>query len=91
MTTATYQLTGLTCEHCARSVTSEFESIAGVRAARVELVPGGVSAVTVTSDSPLATEVVAAALHEAGDYRLAGPGGADDPHAAPLGRALPIL
>ncbi len=37
----------------------------------VALVPGGESAVTVTSDAPLATEAVAAALDEAGAYRLA--------------------
>jgi len=91
MTTATYQLTGLTCEHCARSVTSEFESIAGVSTVTVELVPGGVSAVTVTSDSPLTAEAVAAALDEAGGYRLAGADDADGPHTAPPGRALPVL
>ncbi len=38
----------------------------------VALVPGGESAVTVTSDAPLATEAVAAALDEAGAYHLAG-------------------
>jgi DNA-binding FrmR family transcriptional regulator len=33
---------------------------------------GGESAVTVASDTPLSAEAVAAALDEAGDYRLAG-------------------
>jgi DNA-binding FrmR family transcriptional regulator len=33
---------------------------------------GGESAVTVASDAPLSAEAVAAALDEAGDYRLAG-------------------
>jgi copper chaperone len=37
----------------------------------VELVPGGRSAVTVTSEAPLRAEMVAAALDEAGGYRLA--------------------
>ena len=37
----------------------------------VDLVPGGLSVVTVTSDAPLAPGEVAAALDEAGDYRLA--------------------
>ena len=36
-----------------------------------DLVAGGESTVTVTSDVPLATEAVASALDEAGDYRLA--------------------
>jgi hypothetical protein len=35
-------------------------------------VPGGRSRVTVTSEAGLAEQAVAAALDEAGDYRLAG-------------------
>jgi copper chaperone CopZ len=66
MTSATYQVTGMTCEHCVRAVTSELESVPGVSAVAVALVPGGESAVTVTSGAPLATEAVAAALDEAG-------------------------
>jgi hypothetical protein len=46
--------------------------VAGVTAVSVDLVPEGNSAVTVTSDTPLATAAVAAALDEAGDYQLAG-------------------
>ncbi len=37
----------------------------------IDLVPGGASAVTVTSDGPLARQGVAHALDEAGDYQLA--------------------
>ena len=50
MTSMTYQVTGMTCEHCVRAVTEEIESLDGVSAVAVELVPGGISAVTVTSD-----------------------------------------
>ena len=71
MTSTTYQVTGMTCEHCARAVTSEIENLDGVRAVTVALVPGGESAVTVTSDAPLASEAVKIALDEAGDYHLA--------------------
>jgi copper chaperone len=71
MTEMTYQVTGMTCEHCARAVTSEIENLDGVRAVTVALVPGGESAVTVTSDAPLASEAVKIALDEAGDYHLA--------------------
>ena len=38
----------------------------------VDLVPGGTSAVTVSSERPLAGQDVAAALDEAGDYQLTG-------------------
>ena len=72
MTTTTYQVTGMTCEHCAHAVTGELTSLDGVSDVRIDLNPGSESAVTVTSDAPLSTEAVAAALDEAGDYRLAG-------------------
>jgi copper chaperone len=72
MTSATYQVTGMTCEHCVRAVSSELKTVNGVTGVTVELVPGGSSAVTVTSDEALPAGVVAAALDEAGDYRLAG-------------------
>jgi copper chaperone len=72
MTSATYQVTGMTCEHCVRAVRQELARLGGVREVSVELIPGGSSAVTVTSDGPLPADAVAAALDEAGDYRLAG-------------------
>ena len=72
MTATTYQVTGMTCEHCARAVSAELRALDGVSDVTVELVPGGASAVTVTSDAPLAAAAVAAATDEAGAYRLAG-------------------
>ena len=49
MTTTTYKVTGMTCEHCANAVTTEVSALDGVSAVQVELVPNGVSLVTVTS------------------------------------------
>ena len=72
MTATTYQVTGMTCEHCARAVSAELRALDGVSDVAVELVPGGASAVTVTSEAPLAATAVAVALAEAGAYRLAG-------------------
>ena len=72
MTSATYQLTGMTCEHCVHAVTGELTNIPGVTGVTVDLVPGGTSAVTVTSETPLPERAIAAALDEAGDYQLAG-------------------
>jgi copper chaperone CopZ len=71
MTTATYQVTGMTCGHCAHAVTGELKSLEGVSDVRVDLNPGGESAVTISSAAPLTAEAVAAALDEAGDYHLA--------------------
>jgi copper chaperone CopZ len=72
MASATYQVYGMTCEHCVRAVSAELTGLAGVSGVSIDLVPGGTSAVTVTSETPLDGQAVAAALDEAGDYRLAG-------------------
>lgn len=71
MSTQTYPVTGLTCGHCAGAVTSELESVEGVTEVNVDLVAGGTSTVTVTSETPLEEATVTAALDEAGDYKLA--------------------
>ena len=71
MTTRTYQVTGMTCGHCASAVTEELSSLGGVVGVEVELRAGGTSTVAVTSEQPLTDDQVAAALDEAGDYRLA--------------------
>ena len=72
MTSAAYQVTGMTCEHCVRAVTAELTKLGGVSDVRAGLVPGGLCAVTVTSEAPLSRRQVAAVLDEAGEYRLAG-------------------
>jgi copper chaperone len=71
MTTTTYKVTGMTCEHCAHAVTSEVGALAGVSSVEVQLVPDGVSVVTVTSVTTLPEAAVGAALDEAGGYQLA--------------------
>jgi copper chaperone len=70
MTTTTYAVTGMTCEHCVNAVTSELSSIDGVSAVTIELVPGGSSKVTVASTGPLPADAVSAALDEAGGYQV---------------------
>jgi copper chaperone len=72
MTTTTYAVTGMSCEHCVNAVTSELGDLGGVSAVTVDLVPDGSSQVTVTSDGPLSREAVVAALDEAGGYRIGG-------------------
>ena len=59
----TYTVTGMTCEHCVRSVTEEITEIDGVTDVAVDLPTG---AVTVTSDGPLDETQVRAAVEEAG-------------------------
>lgn len=67
MTETTYTVTGMTCEHCARSVTEELTEINGVSDVAVDLDTG---AVTVTSAEPLSDANVRTAVEEAG-YQLA--------------------
>ena len=66
MTTATYRVTGMTCDHCVRAVTEEFGRLPGVTDVDVDLTSG---TVTVSSDAPLDHDTVRAAVDEAG-YEL---------------------
>ena len=72
MTTTTYAVTGMSCEHCVNAVTTELGSLDGVSAVTVDLVADGNSQVTVASDRPLSEEEVIAALDEAGGYQISG-------------------
>jgi copper chaperone CopZ len=71
VSTLTYAVTGLTCEHCVRAVTDELTALTGVRDVGVDLVAGGTSTVRVVSDAPLAESAVRDAVDEAG-YTLVG-------------------
>jgi copper ion binding protein len=66
MTTTTYTVKGMTCDHCVRAVSAEIARLDGVREVNVDLATG---AVTVTSDAPLEAHAVSAAVDEAG-YKL---------------------
>ncbi|MEV4489127.1 cation transporter [Micromonospora coxensis] len=63
MVTTTYQVKGMTCGHCVNSVSTEVSAIQGVQDVQVDLASGQV---TVTSESPLDTDSVRAAVDEAG-------------------------
>jgi copper chaperone len=70
MTVEAFPVVGMTCGHCVQAVTDEVKELAGVTDVAVDLVAGGTSQVTVTSDAPLSRDDVAAAVDEAG-YSLA--------------------
>ncbi|MBK6764649.1 MAG: heavy-metal-associated domain-containing protein [Micrococcales bacterium] len=61
---------GLTCGHCVHAVTEELTALDGVSAVSVDLVPDGVSTVTVDATGALDAQQVRFALAEAGDYEL---------------------
>jgi copper chaperone len=72
MITTTYDVTGLTCEHCVKAVISELSGLPEVSGVTVDLVPDGTSRVSVTSSRPLTAPAVTEALDEAGGYVLTG-------------------
>ncbi|MGH8774716.1 MAG: heavy-metal-associated domain-containing protein [Jiangellaceae bacterium] len=71
MTTTTYAVTGMTCAHCVSAVTEEIAKLAGVVGIEVDLVAGGESRVTVTSQAAVPETDMRAAVDEAG-YVLTG-------------------
>lgn len=73
MSTTTLTVTGMTCGHCTSAVTQELTAVAGVNDVAIDLVAGGASSVTITSDSPLDREAVVAAVAEAGYTATFGP------------------
>lgn len=64
--TADYLVTGMTCGHCVASVTTELTALDGVTDVSVDLVRGGESVVRVRSDRPVESDLVRAAVTEAG-------------------------
>ena len=63
MSSTDYTVRGMTCDHCAGSVTAEISKIPGVTGVQVDVATGRVS---VESAQPVAAEVVAEAVEEAG-------------------------
>jgi copper chaperone len=70
MTTTSYAVTGMTCDHCVSAVTEELTKLSGVQRVDVDLVAGGASAIRVVSDGELDVSQVREAVDEAG-YQLA--------------------
>jgi copper ion binding protein len=68
MVTTSFQVQGMTCGHCVNSVSTEVGALPGVTDVQVDLASGQL---TVTSESPLDTDAVRAAVDEAG-YDLVG-------------------
>lgn len=68
MSTATYTVTGMTCDHCVNAVKQEVSKIEGVKGVDVDLASGKV---TVESDGDLSADAFGAAIDEAG-FEVAG-------------------
>lgn len=68
MTTASYQIKGMTCGHCVQAVGAALGTVVGVTDVAVDLDTGRAS---VTSDRPLDEATVRAAVEQAG-YEVVG-------------------
>ena len=66
MSTTDYTVRGMTCDHCAGSVTAEIIKIPGVTGVQVDVAGGRVS---VHADQPVPADAVAEAVEEA-DYEV---------------------
>jgi copper chaperone len=66
-TVSEYTVTGMVCQHCVTAVTEEVGAIEGVTDVQVDLDAGRVR---ITSNGPLDSAVVRAAIDEAG-YEMA--------------------
>ena len=65
-----FEVAGMTCEHCVASVTEELSALGGVDAVSVDLHPGAASTVVVSASRALTQEEIRAAIEDAG-YSLA--------------------
>ena len=63
MSSTDYTVRGMTCDHCAGSVTAEITKIPGVTGVQVDVAAGRV---TVESAQPLSADAVSEAVEEAG-------------------------
>ena len=61
--TTTFQVEGMTCDHCRNAVTTEVSAVPGVEAVNVDVEAG---TVTVSADQPVDRSDIAAAVDEAG-------------------------
>jgi copper chaperone CopZ len=63
MSSSTYTVKGMTCDHCAGSVTAEVTKIPGVSDVSVDV---GAGRLTIVSSEPVPAAVVEEAVEEAG-------------------------
>jgi copper chaperone CopZ len=66
-----FKVAGMTCGHCVASVSEKLAKLEGIADVAVDLVPDGVSTVTLYGSEDISPDAVRAAVSEAG-YEFAG-------------------
>ncbi|MGX7680842.1 heavy-metal-associated domain-containing protein [Jatrophihabitans sp. DSM 45814] len=65
-----YRVSGMTCQHCVSAVTEELVGLPSVATVDINLVPDGISTVTIGSAGELSPATISGALDAAGGYVL---------------------
>lgn len=66
-----WKATGLTCDHCAQSVTKNLMGIAGMENVSIEVHPEGQSSIATRGAREFSSEEISFAMRQAGRYILA--------------------
>lgn len=70
MSEQNWKATGLTCNHCAQSVTKNLLSIDGMSSVNVEVKPNEVSSILTVGARDFTSEEISRAMAQAGKYVL---------------------
>ena len=71
MTDQEWQATGLTCDHCAQSITKNLMTIPGMQSVAIEVNPDALSAIRTSGSREFTSDEIGFSIREAGRYILA--------------------
>jgi copper chaperone CopZ len=66
-----WQATGLTCDHCAQSITKNLMGISGMQSVSIEVHPEAASSISTHGAREFSAEEISFAMRQAGRYILA--------------------
>ena len=70
MSDQNWKATGLTCDHCAQSVTKNLMALTGMSSVEVEVKPNEPSSIATNGVREFSTQEISSALRQAGKYIL---------------------
>jgi len=71
MSDQNWKATGLTCNHCAQSVTKNLMALSGMGSVEVDLKPNQISTIHTHGTREFSAQEISSALRQAGKYVLA--------------------
>lgn len=70
MTEQTWKATGLTCSHCAQSITKNLLAIDGMDTVKIDVKPNETSSIQTVGSREFSSQEIANAMRQAGKYVL---------------------